>query len=293
MIRAIQSGMSYWVTLALAVVAAGLLVRVFIIFHDCGHSSFFASRRANTILGYITGVMTFTPFEAWRHSHAVHHSTVSDLDRRGKGDVWLMTVDEYRAASRLKRIAYRIFRSPFLMFGLGSGLSFLIAQRIPQRGARRQDVLSVHVTNVAILAIVLLAGFTIGIRTYLLIQLPVILIAAAAGVWLFYVQHQFEGVYWARHEDWDVRRAALEGSSFYRLPRVLQWFTGNIGFHHIHHISPRVPNYSLQTAFERIPALQDVDRLTIRKSLKALRLHLYDEENQRLVSFASLRTSTP
>ena len=288
MIRTVQLRVSYWITLALAVVAAGFLVRIFIIFHDCGHGSFFASRRANKILGYVTGILTFTPYDYWRHNHGVHHATVSDLDRRGTGDVYIMTVDEYLAAPLWKRIAYRLYENPLVMFGLGPVFVFLIAQRFHRKGAKPRQRYSVYFTNLAILAIVLVASLTIGFRTYVLVQLPIILIAGVAGVWLFYVQHHFEGVYWARHGEWDPWRAALEGSSYYKLPRVLQWFTGNIGLHHIHHVRPRIPNYNLQRSYDEVPAMQAVKPLTIRESLKALRFSLYDEKQRKLVSFRSL-----
>jgi omega-6 fatty acid desaturase (delta-12 desaturase) len=289
MVRTVQLGYSHWVTLALAVVAAALLVRIFIFFHDCCHGSFFASRRANTILGYISGILTFTPYEDWRRSHAGHHATAGDLDRRGVGDVWTLTVEEYLAAPRLKRLAYRFFRNPLVMFGLGPVFVFLIAQRFSHKGARKRERYSVVFTNLAILAIIGLASLTIGLQAYVLIQLPVMLIAGAIGVWLFYVQHQFERVYWARHEAWDPMRAALEGSSYYKLPKVLQWFTGNIGLHHIHHVRPRIPNYYLQQCYDDIPALQAVEPLTIRKSLKSLWMNLWDEKQQKLVSFRSLK----
>jgi len=289
MIRLVQSGASYWITLVLSVVAAGFLIRIFIVFHDCGHNSFFASRRANTILGYVAGVLTFTPYEAWRHSHAVHHSTMGNLDQRGTGDVWLMTVDEYRSAPRLKQIVYRVFQAPFIMFGIGSGMVFLFVNRLPQRGLRRQDRRSVHLTNLALGVIVLVAGLTIGLRTYVLIQLPIILIAAATGVWLFYVHHQYEGVHLYRDDEWTPLKAALNSSSYYKLPAVLQWFTGNIGFHHIHHVRPRIPNYNLPRAFRTVPELRTVAPLSIPTSLKSLFLHLYDERQHQLVSFRDLR----
>jgi omega-6 fatty acid desaturase (delta-12 desaturase) len=289
MVRTVQLGVPYWITLALAVVAAGFMARIFIIFHDCGHGSFFASRRANTIVGYVCGILTLTPYEDWRHSHGVHHATVGDLDRRGTGDVYVMTVDEYLAAPRLKRIAYRLFRNPLIMFGLGPGAVFLLTHRLPHKGAGKRQRYSVYITNLAIAAIIGLASLTIGLRTYVAVQLPIFLIGFAAGVWLFYVQHQFEGVYWARHEAWDPMRAALEGASYYKLPKVLQWFTGNIGLHHIHHVRPRIPNYNLQQCYDEVPAMQAVDPLTMRKSLKSLRLHLWDEGQQKLVGFRSLR----
>ena len=289
MVRTVQLGVSYWITLALAVVAAGFMARIFIIFHDCGHGSFFASRRANTILGYVCGILTLTPYEDWRHSHGVHHATIGDLDRRGTGDVYVMTVDEYLAAPRLKRIAYRLFRNPLVMFGLGPGAVFLLTHRFPHKGAGKRQRYSVYITNLAIAAIIGVASLTIGLRTYVAVQLPIFLIGFAAGVWLFYVQHQFEGVYWARHEAWDPMRAALEGASYYKLPKVLQWFTGNIGLHHIHHVRPRIPNYNLQQCYDEVPAMQAVEPLTMRKSLKSLGLHLWDEGQQKLVGFRSLR----
>jgi len=289
MVRTVQSGHAYWVTLALAIVAAALLVRIFIFFHDCCHGSFFASRRANRILGYISGMLTFTPYEDWRRSHAGHHATAGDLDRRGTGDVWTLTVEEYLAAPGLRRLVYRFFRNPLVMFGLGPAFVFLLAQRFPHKGTRKRERNSVVFTDLAILAIIGVASVTIGLRAYALIQLPIMLVASTIGVWLFYVQHQFEGVYWARHEVWDPMRAALEGSSYYKLPRVLQWFTGNIGLHHIHHVRPRIPNYNLQQCYDDTPALQAVRPLTIRRSLQSLRMNLWDEKRQKLVSFRSLK----
>jgi omega-6 fatty acid desaturase (delta-12 desaturase) len=283
MVRTVQLGYSYWITLALSVVAAGFMVRIFIIFHDCGHGSFFASRRANTILGYIT--------EYWRYRHGVHHATVGDLDRRGTGDVYIMTVDEYLAAPPLRRLGYRIYKFPLVLFLLGPGLSFLIFQRFYSPGdqAQARHRVSVLITNLALLAIILVASLTIGLRTYVLVQLPIVLIGTCAGLWLFYVQHHFEGVYWARHEAWDPWRAALEGSSYFKLPRVLQWFTGNIGFHHIHHVRPRIPNYNLQCCYDEVSAMREIRPLTLFQSLKALRYDLYDEEQGKLVSFGSLK----
>jgi omega-6 fatty acid desaturase (delta-12 desaturase) len=289
MVLMIRSGYPYAITLALAVVAGGLLVRIFILFHDCCHGSFFASRRANTIFGTITGVLAFTAFDDWRHAHGRHHATFGDLDRRGTGDVWTMTVAEYRGAPLRTRLAYRLFRNPLVLFGPGPLILFLIINRLPTAGANRNDRISVLITDLAILAVVGLAGLTIGLRTYLLIQLPVILVASSIGMWLFYVQHQFEGVYWARHENWDPMRVALEGSSYYQLPRVLQWFTGNIGLHHVHHVRPRIPNYHLQQCFEGIPALQAIRPLTLRSSLTSLRLNLWDEVQHKLVSFRALK----
>jgi omega-6 fatty acid desaturase (delta-12 desaturase) len=288
MVYMVQQGVSYWLTLAVAVVAAAFLVRIFIFFHDAGHGSFFASPRANTLLGYVSGVLTFTPYHDWRHAHATHHATAGNLDRRGVGDVWTMTVEEYRTATQGTRLGYRLIRNPLIMFTIGPAYAFLIRQRWPRANAGRSDVNSVIITNVAIAAIIVLASLTIGFKTYVLIQLPTMLIAGVLGLWLFYVQHQYEGVYWARDEEWDSTRAGLEGSSYYKLPKVLQWLTGNIGLHHIHHLRPRIPNYHLQACYDGIPAMREVEPLSFWQSLKSLRMNLWDEENQRLVTFRSL-----
>jgi omega-6 fatty acid desaturase (delta-12 desaturase) len=284
----VRRGLSYWITLALTVVASALLVRIFIFFHDCCHGSFFASRRANRIWGYITGVLTFTAYEDWRRTHATHHATAGDLDRRGVGDVWTLTVDEYRAASPGKRFGYRLYRNPLFLFGIGPLYSFVIGHRFPSKGAGQRERASVRVTNLALLLVVVLASLVIGFWTYLSIQLPILAIGGAAGLWLFYIQHQFEGVYWARQDEWDMIRSALEGSSYYKLPKVLQWCTGNIGLHHIHHLRPRVPNYRLQQCYDDIPALQAVEPVTLRSSLKSLWMNLWDEERQRMVGFRAL-----
>ena len=277
---------SYWITLALAVVAAGFLVRTFIIFHDCGHGSFFQSRRANRLTEFVTGVLTFTPYRQWRYRHALHHATSGDLDRRDTGDVWTLTVREYLAASRWKRLAYRLVRNPLVLFLLAPLYLFLIHYRFPSRAAGRRERMGVHWTNGALLAILVLMSLTIGIKAYLLIQLPMILIASAAGVWLFYVQHQFEGVQWERRADWDFTEAALRGSSFYKLPRVLQWFTGNIGFHHIHHLSPAIPNYNLERCYREIPMFRQVKPLTLWGSMKSLSLRLWDEQQKKMSQIA-------
>ncbi|HEY5542037.1 MAG TPA: fatty acid desaturase [Candidatus Binatia bacterium] len=288
MLYTVQQGYPYWATLALAVVAGGILVRVFILFHDCCHGSFFVSRRANTILGYFSGILTFTPYEDWRYAHNIHHATAGDLDRRGVGDIRTMTIAEYLAAPLRRRLAYRIYRNPFVLFGPGAALLFLFFQRFTTKGAGRRERQSVLLTNVALLVIVGTASLTIGFQTYLLIQLPIILIAGSLGLWLFYIQHQFESVYWARNEFWDPMKVALEGSSYFKLPKILQWFSGNIGLHHIHHVRPSIPNYNLQKCYDDMPAFQAVVPLTILTSLKSLRLSLYDEEQKKLISFRSL-----
>jgi acyl-lipid omega-6 desaturase (Delta-12 desaturase) len=290
MVWMLQNEYSYWLILALAVPTAGFQVRIFILFHDCCHGSLFESRKANTVVGYFAGILTFTPFAQWRRAHATHHESVGDLDRRGVGDIWIMTVDEYRAAPRWERIEYRLVRNAPAMLLVGPLIIFLIVHRFYRAGDRRQERISVVVTDVAIALIILTAWLTVGLRTYFLIQLPVISLAGAAGLWLFYVQHQFEGVYWSRHDVWDRLRAALEGSSYYRLPTLFRWFTANIGLHHVHHVQQRIPNYNLQQCFDHVSVLQSVQPLTMRRSLRCVKLNLWDEKQEKMVSFRSLRS---
>lgn len=289
MIITVQRDYPFWTTLLLALPAGGLLIRIFIIFHDCCHGSFFASNRANTILGYVTGVLTFTPFEDWRLAHNRHHATAGDLDRRGVGDIWTMTTDEYLASSLWRRFAYRVYRNPFILFGPGAALLFLCIQRFATRGAGRRERRSVLRTNLALLAVAVAATWTIGWKTYLLIQLPIIAIGGGLGVWLFYVQHQFENAYWVRHESWDPLKVALAGSSYFKLPKIFQWLTGNIGLHHIHHVRPNIPNYNLQRCQNEVPALQVVKAMTFPASLRSLQLTLFDEKLSKPVGFRSLR----
>jgi omega-6 fatty acid desaturase (delta-12 desaturase) len=280
---------SWWLTLPIALLASGFLVRLFIIFHDCGHGSFFSSGKANAFLGYIVGVLIFTPFYHWRWEHAIHHATSGDLDRRGTGDIWTLTVQEYLESSRWKRMAYRLARNPLVLFVLAPLFLFLVLQRLPSSKAPRRERISVYVTNLGILTVGTCLSLAFGLKNYLILQFLMILIAGAAGVWLFYVQHQFEGVYWQRAEDWDYCTAALKGSSFYKLPKVLQWFSGNIGFHHIHHLSPRIPNYNLEKCHRAEPLFQTVQPVTLFASLKSLTFRLYDEQHRRLVGFSAVR----
>lgn len=273
----------------LLILASLFLVRIFILFHDCAHGSFFTSLQANKVLGYLFGILTFTPFAFWQRNHLIHHGTYADLDHRGVGDIWTLTVEEYKAASRMRQLGYRLYRNPLIFLGIGPGYSFLIAQRFMHSWVGTQERNSAAITNLGIIGIVWLASLTMGLKTYLLIQLPILLIAGAIGVWLFYVQHQFEGVYWARHEEWDPLKAALQGSSYYKLPKVLQWFTSNIGLHHVHHVLPRIPNYKLQQCYDDSPIMQHVAPLPISKSLKSIKLNLWDEHQQKLVSFDSLK----
>jgi omega-6 fatty acid desaturase (delta-12 desaturase) len=280
---------SYWLTLALALPAGGLLTRTFIIFHDCGHGSFFKAQRANNILGTLCGLLVFTPYYQWRFEHAIHHATSGDLDRRGTGDIVTLTVGEYLQLSRAGRFKYRLYRSPFVLLGFGPWFTFLISQRFTNPISRKRERFSVYFTNLFILAVLVVASLTIGLQAYLMIQLPVAFVGGLGGIWMFYIQHQFEGTYWERHEEWDYATAAIRGSSYFKLPKVLQWFTGNIGFHHIHHLSSRIPNYALQQCMEENPEFQDVTTITLWSSLKSLGLNLWDEEQRQLVSFRQLK----
>ncbi len=280
---------SYWLTLGLAVVAAGFMVRIFIIFHDCGHGSFFKSKKANKLWGGITGILTFTPFEQWRHDHALHHASAGDLDRRGFGDIWTLTYQEYLALPRLKRLGYRLFRHPLVMFGFGPIYTFVIKTRFAKRHDSPQARRSVLITNLALLGIIISAHFLIGLQAYILIQLPIMVIGGAVGVWLFYVQHTFEPPYWERHTEWDFTTAALQGSSFYKLPKVLQWFTGNIGIHHIHHLSPLIPNYYLARCQDENDIFHNIEPLTMRASLRSLNMRVWDEKLEKMLSFREMR----
>ncbi len=290
MIYTATQGYSYWITLSIGILTTPFWVRMFIIFHDCCHGSFFNSHKANRFFGYLAGVLTFTPYEDWQRSHAGHHATSGNLDRRGLGDIWTATVAEYRALPWHKRAFYRLYRNPFVMFGVGPSVIMLGLQRLWHPGARKRERVSVMITNASILAIMVAAYLTFGIGSYIAIQLPIVLLAGAVGVWLFYVQHQFDGADWVRHDEWDQVRAALQGSSYYKLPSWLQWCTGNIGLHHIHHLRPGIPNYNLQQCYDETPLMQSVTPLTLRRSLRSVRQNLWDEKQGRLVSFGELRS---
>ncbi|HEX5219607.1 MAG TPA: fatty acid desaturase [Verrucomicrobiae bacterium] len=281
---------SWWLVLPLAILAGGFLVRTFIIFHDCGHGSFFKSSKANHIWGAITGVLTFTPYYHWRWEHAIHHSSSGDLDRRGTGDVWTLTVQEYLESSRWKRFAYRLARNPIVLFVIAPLVLFVFWQRIPNPKAGLRERLSVYWTNLGLLLMMAGLSWIFGLKAYLIIQLIAVAVAGSTGIWLFYVQHQFEGVYWERNENWDYATAALKGSSFYKLPKILQWFSGNIGFHHIHHLSPRIPNYHLEKCHEAEPLFQTVKPVTFFGSFKSFTFRLWDEQRRKLVGYGHLRT---
>ena len=284
---------SYWLTLAIAVPAAGFLLRTFILFHDCTHGGFVPTRRANTWLGVALGLVVFSPFHAWRYNHAVHHGTAGDLDRRGTGDLHTLTVAEYNAASRGGRLGYRLFRNPLVMFGIGPIYSLLIQPRLVSRSARPRIRRSVIGTNVAVALMVGGLCWVMGWREYLLVQAPTVVLGGAAGVFLFYVQHQFEDTYWQRPGDWTFADAALRGSSHLVLPQPLQFFTGNIGLHHVHHLNARIPNYNLQRAHDENPVFHTVPELSLGDALRAPRLKLWDEERGRLVTFAEARPAGP
>lgn len=280
---------SYLLTLSLAIIGAGLLTRIFIIFHDCCHYSFFKNRRANDILGTITGIITIFPHRKWQHSHSVHHATSSNLDKRGVGDIWVLTVDEYLSAPLWTKVSYRLYRNPFIMLILGPIYVFLLKNRFNRIEARGKERINTYITNLAIAAIVSLFCLTIGWENFLLVQGPIFLISGSIGVWLFYVQHTFEDSYFEPDEHWNYVKAAVEGSSFYKLPKVLQWFTGNIGFHHVHHLSPKVPNYKLEEVHNNTKPLQNVPTITLSTSLSCLKFRLWDETGKKFVTFKYLK----
>ncbi len=283
----------YWLSLLLILPASGFLVRLFMIQHDCGHGSFFRNRSANNWVGRVIGVLTLTPYDYWRRTHALHHATSGDLERRGIGDIDTLTVAEYRALPFWRRLRYRIYRHPIVMFGLGPAYLFIIEQRLPidlLRGGWMPWT-SVMVTNVAIAAVVGFLMWLVGPWTFLLVHMPMALIAGSIGIWLFFVQHQFEDTLWDRGAEWNMQEAALHGSSHYDLPRVLRWFTANIGMHHIHHLCSRIPYYRLPRVLRDHPELRDIGRLTLWQSFHCVRLVLWDETKRRLVSFREVRMS--
>jgi len=282
---------SYILVLALALPAGGFLLRTYIVFHDCTHGSFLPAKRANVWLGTALGLVVYSPFLTWKHEHAMHHATAGDLDRRGSGDVPTYTVAEYRTMPWWKRLGYWLFRNPLVMFGIGPIVALMIGPRIPPGWARGRLRRAVHSTNIALAVIVAGLCWLLGWSNFLAIQLPPAILAGAAGIWLFYVQHQFEDVYWEHSQQWSYADAALRGSSHLRLPKVLQFFTGNIGLHHVHHLSARIPNYNLQRAHDENPMFHDVPTLSLWHGLRTTRLKLWDEERRRMVSFKQARAA--
>jgi omega-6 fatty acid desaturase (delta-12 desaturase) len=288
-------GVGYWLTLLLAVPAAGFLVRLFMIQHDCGHGAFFRSRFMNDWIGRALGIFTFTPYDYWKRNHALHHATSGNLDRRGIGDLQTLTVSEYRARSWLGRMAYRAYRNPLVLFGIGPAYMFFLQHRLPieqMRGGWRPWV-SALVTNLGIAVLAAVLIWLVGVGPFLAVHLPLMLIAASIGVWLFYVQHQFETVEWSRDGEWQIHDAALSGSSHYDLPAVLRWFTANIGVHHVHHLCSRIPYYRLRQVLRDHPQLRAVGRVTLWQSLRTVRLTLWDETRQKLVSFREAAKAHP
>ncbi|HKQ46027.1 MAG TPA: fatty acid desaturase [Rhizomicrobium sp.] len=280
-------GVGYWLTLFLAVPAAGFMVRLFIIQHDCGHGAFFRHRAANSWLGRVLGVLTLTPYDYWKRNHAIHHATSSNLDRRGIGDIDILTVEEYRGKPWLGRLLYRVYRSAPVMFVIGPAYMFFLQHRLPFHQMRDgwRPWISTMATNAAILLTMVGMIWLVGVGPFVMVHLPIMLLAASMGVWLFYVQHQFEGVAWARTGSWSHHEAAMMGSSYYDLPGLLRWFSGNIGIHHIHHLNSRIPYYRLPHVLQDHPELKAVGRLTLRDSLKSVRLSLWCEKREQLVSF--------
>jgi len=284
-------GVSIFLTLALAIPTAGFLVRTFIVFHDCGHGSMLPSKRANAYLGAFTGLLVLAPFTRWRHDHAVHHATSGDLERRGVGDVLTLTVAEYRARTPRGRLAYRLIRNPLVMFGLGPVFAMIIGPRVVAKGARPRMRNSVLATDLALATIAAGLCLLIGWQQFLLVWAPSAMLAGSVGIWLFYVQHQFEDAYWQSADDWTYAEAGLRGSSYLRLPKVLQFFTGNIGLHHVHHLNARIPNYNLQAAHDANPVFQSVPTLSLWDGLRAVRLKLWDQESGKMVTFAQARAA--
>lgn len=281
---------SYWLTLVFAIATSGFVIRTFIICHDCTHGSFFKSRKANDIIGTITGIVALVPYRQWKLSHSIHHASSGNLDKRGIGDIWIMTVDEYAAASNWKRLYYRIYRNPLVIFGLGPIVIFLIQYRFNIKGARRKERMNTYLINVSLVVIYGSLILAIGWQAFLLVQIPIIFVSGCLGIWLFYVQHQFEDTFFEKEEEWSYVSAAVEGSSYYKLPKILQWITGNIGFHHVHHLSPKVPNYNLELAHNATPPLHQATTITIASSLKAINFRLWDEENKEFISFREIKS---
>lgn len=280
---------SPWLAIPPILLATGFLVRIFIIFHDCGHGSFFKSKKMNVIVGKIFGIIAFTPYDKWTDSHQYHHQTVGNLDKRGDGDVWTMTVDEYKESSPSKKFIYRLFRHPIFLLTVAGPFNFFILGRFTRRTFTKKQKRNVYFTNVMLFLLAGSISLLIGWKAYLFIQLPIMYLAAAGGIYLFYFQHQYDDVIWTRTETWNYKDMALHGSSFFDLPIILRWFSGNIGFHHIHHLGPKIPNYNLVKCHEDNPMFQEVNSITFFKSFHSLKLRLWDEKNQRIITFREMR----
>jgi len=281
----------YWLTLLLSIPTAGFLMRLFMIQHDCGHGSFLKSQKAADRIGFAIGVLVLTPYQYWRKTHAIHHAHSGDLDFRGFGDIETLTVREYRALSPFRKLGYRLYRSPIVLFGIGAAFHFIVKHRFPWDIPRtwKREWGSVWLTNLALAAIIVTMSLTLGLQRFLMVQVPLTLVSCSMGVWLFYVQHQFDETYWQRHEEWNYFEAGLRGSSYLTLPKPLQWLTAHIGLHHVHHLSARIPNYRLAKCHRENPELQAVTRMSLWKGIKSMVLTLWDEDNRRLISFRQFR----
>jgi omega-6 fatty acid desaturase (delta-12 desaturase) len=280
---------SPWITLLLALPAAGFLIRLFIIFHDCGHGSFTRSKKWNRVIGIPLGILAFTPYDRWTDSHRIHHATVGNLDKRGVGDVWTLTVSEYLGKSPRDRFFYRVFRHPLIMLGIGGFLMFIITNRFTTKSMSRKQKINIYITNLALLGMAAILSWLIGWKAYLFIQLSIMYFASIFGVYLFYLQHQYEDVVWKRDADWDYKEMALHGSSFFKLPGLLRWFTGSIGFHHIHHLGPTIPNYNLERCHRENEFFQQVKPITFFDSFRSLTIRLWDEDLQRVIGFREMK----
>ena len=280
---------SVWLSIGLALISGAFLVRTFIIFHDCTHGSFYHNKKINDTLGTITGVLTTFPYRKWKREHAIHHASSSNLDKRGIGDIWVMTVEEYANASNWKRITYRFYRNPFIMFGLGPLYLVLISNRFNRKDAKKKERNNTYLINALLILLCGVILFFLGWKAFLFVHVISVYTAASLGIWLFYIQHTFEDSYFENESEWSYVKAAVDGSSYYELPPVLQWLSGNIGYHHVHHLAPRVPNYNLEEAHMQTPPLKNVTTITMKTSLDSLRYRLYDPDNQLFITFGEFK----
>ncbi len=292
MIVLLKIEVSLWLIFAISAITSPVVIKLFIIFHDCCHTSYFKSQRACNLVGNMLGVITFTSYMDWRRTHGIHHNNVANLEKRGMGDVWLMTVEEYQQAHWKEKMLYRMFRHPLVMIVVSPPFLFLVLNRFPSHGFRRKELLNVLFTNAMITIVVLAFFLTLGWKASLVILLPMMIGASMIGVWLFYVQHQFRSVYWAHDSEWDRLKAAMEGSSFYTMPAIMRWFTGNIGYHHIHHLAPRIPNYRLKECYDSVPELQKITPIQLISGLHNILLTLWDEDSGKLISFKEAKQLT-
>lgn len=281
----LSMSVSIWLAAGLAVIASGFIVRTFIIFHDCTHGSFYQSKKKNNLLGTITGIITLFPYEKWKREHAIHHASSSNLDKRGVGDIWVMTVKEYEEASTWQKFTYRMYRNPIVMFGLGPLYLMLIANRTNRKDAKKKEKNNTYLINIVLIIMFAALIVMLGWQAFLIVHGISLYLAAALGIWLFYIQHTFEDSYFEEESEWNYVKAAVDGSSYYQLPKVLQWLSGNIGYHHVHHLAPRVPNYHLEEAHESTPPLQYATTITMKTSLDSLRYRLYDPEQKAFITF--------